>query len=268
MQNNIEDYLLGKKLYGDDFSYDDIEKWYKEEEEGYANLGSNDYKNYIYEYHELNKIHAFNQLKEVNFKSALGIGSAYGEEFLPIISQIEKISILDPSEQMKVSEINTIPVNYIKPNISGVMDFKDNSFDLVTSFGVLHHIPNVSLIISEVKRVLSSGGLFILREPIVSMGDWRKTRKGLTKNERGIPVEILKNLLNENKFDIISIKYFDFYGLPKIFKLLIKYPFNNRFFVYIDILISFIMKLNYSYSRKGFLGKLCPSSIYIVCKKI
>lgn len=42
--------------------------------------------------------------------------------------------------------------------------FKTNSFDLITSFQVLHHIENVDAIISELYRVLCHGGVLIIRE--------------------------------------------------------------------------------------------------------
>ncbi|MFC2010269.1 class I SAM-dependent methyltransferase [Chloroflexota bacterium] len=38
------------------------------------------------------------------------------------------------------------------------LDFEDNTFDCVYSFGVLHHIPNVEKALSEIKRVLNPGG--------------------------------------------------------------------------------------------------------------
>ena len=38
------------------------------------------------------------------------------------------------------------------------LDFKDNIFDLVYSWGVIHHSPNTSKAISEIHRVLKPGG--------------------------------------------------------------------------------------------------------------
>ena len=55
-----EDFFLGKRLYGDDFSDDEILSWYKEEEEGYANLGSSNTEEYKYQYTEMNKFYALN----------------------------------------------------------------------------------------------------------------------------------------------------------------------------------------------------------------
>jgi SAM-dependent methyltransferase len=39
--------------------------------------------------------------------------------------------------------------------------FKDSEFDVVYSYGVVHHIPNVLGVLSEVKRVLRPGGSFL-----------------------------------------------------------------------------------------------------------
>ena len=42
--------------------------------------------------------------------------------------------------------------------------FKTNSFDLITSFQVLHHIETIDVILSELYRVLCYGGVLIIRE--------------------------------------------------------------------------------------------------------
>ena len=41
------------------------------------------------------------------------------------------------------------------------LPFKDQYFDVAYSFGVIHHIPNVSLVLEEIRRVLHQGGLFM-----------------------------------------------------------------------------------------------------------
>lgn len=116
MADKIFDYLEGKKLYGDDFSQAEINEWYIDELEGYADLGAKDRGSYDYEYHELNKFHAFSLIKNRNFKKALGIGSAYGDEFMPIANNIEHITIIDPSEVFSsVKKIANTPCEYIKP---------------------------------------------------------------------------------------------------------------------------------------------------------
>ena len=46
----MDQYLSGKLLYGDDFTLEQINAWYEDEKEGYANLGANDSAKYFYEY--------------------------------------------------------------------------------------------------------------------------------------------------------------------------------------------------------------------------
>jgi ubiquinone/menaquinone biosynthesis C-methylase UbiE len=42
---------------------------------------------------------------------------------------------------------------------ASTLPFYDNYFDCVYSFGVLHHIPDVEMVLAEAKRVLKPGGL-------------------------------------------------------------------------------------------------------------
>lgn len=155
-------YLNGDKLFGDDFNISQILEWYKDEEEGYSNLGAKDKDCYTYGYHALNKSHGFDFLSSDNFQNVLGFGSAYGDEFTPILNQIQQITILEPSDVFKNTSIRGIPVKYVKPSPDGSIPFENNTFDLITCFGVLHHIPNVSKVLSELYRVLKPNGYLLV----------------------------------------------------------------------------------------------------------
>jgi SAM-dependent methyltransferase len=199
----IDEYLSGKVLYGDDFKLSKIKTWYDEESEGYANLGSKK-KNYHYGYHALNIMHGLSKLPQwVKFDNVLGFGAAYGHELTPIIDRINQITIIEPSENLQSKFLGNIIPNYCKPNIDGSLLFPDNSFDLITCFGALHHIPNVSFVLSELTRVLKPQGYLLIREPIVSMGNWRNIRIGLTKNERGIPLHLFLKIFKANNIHLI-----------------------------------------------------------------
>ena len=148
-------YFSGEKLYGDDFTIEKIQEWFADESEGYADLGAKEKGHYHYAYHQLNHRLAFRLMQKKCFHEVLGIGSAYGDEFMPIAQKIKKITILDPSDAFSDNkDIRGTPCKYIKPNPSGDMPFQDKQFDLITSLGVMHHIPNVSHVMSECYRCL------------------------------------------------------------------------------------------------------------------
>tara|TARA_R110002096_G_scaffold418286_2_gene622282 strand:+ start:807 stop:1616 length:810 start_codon:yes stop_codon:yes gene_type:complete len=268
MSENMSKYFLGKELYGDEFSLEEIEDWYEDEAEGYANLGASDKAKYKYIYDELNKWHGFKYILKKNFNEVLGVGSAYGHEFEPIINRIDKITILDPSESFSnATEILGSPCKYVKPNADGNMPFDDYQFDLITSLGVMHHIPNVSHVMSECYRCLNKGGVMLLREPIISMGDWTKPRKGLTRRERGIPINIIGRIVRDIGFDI---KHESLCFFPLVMMLSNKVgvaAYDNYIVTMADALLSRVFSWNIKYHRTKFHEKFAPTSIYYVLEK-
>ena len=70
--------------------------------------------------------------------------------------------------------------------------------------GVLHHVPTVGRVIGELARVLRPGGRMIVREPMVSMGDFRQPRPGLTARERGIPRALMRRFHQQAGLTILA----------------------------------------------------------------
>ncbi len=262
---NFEEYFSGKKLYGDDFNRKQIEAWFNDEKEGYSGLISE--APYFYEFHELNKIHGYNKIKRIKeFSKVLSFGGASGDELLPIIDRIKEVIILEPSHKLRVGKIGGKKIEYISPNASGKIDLPEGSIDLITCFAVLHHIPNISFVIQELTRILKKGGFILLREPIVSMGDWRKERKGLTLRERGIPLNIFKQIILQNGLEILSEDRVLFPTTRRIWDI------NNGFkksklVIYLDILLSKIFSWNKKYHATKAWHKIRPQSVFFVLRK-
>ncbi len=59
LDDNVQQYFSGKKLYGDDFSIEQIMEWYEDEKDAYFNLGKKSRDNYKYGYHALNYGYGF-----------------------------------------------------------------------------------------------------------------------------------------------------------------------------------------------------------------
>lgn len=264
-EENFDDYLSGKRLYGDDFSRKQIEGWFNDEKEGYSGLISE--APYFYEFHELNKVHGYNKLKNVKeFGRVLSFGGASGDELLPIINKIKEVIILEPSLKLRVEEIGGKKIEYVSPDASGKINLADESIDLITCFAVLHHIPNVSFVLKELTRVLKKGGFMIIREPIVSMGDWRKERRGLTLRERGIPLEIFKQIIIQNGLEILSEDKVLFPTTRRIWDL------NNNLkrskgVIYSDMMLSKMFSWNKRYHATKIWHKIRPQSVFFVLKK-
>ncbi len=261
----MKKYLAGELLYGDDFDDREIEQWYNEEKEAYAELQSKE--KYVYAYHESNRLNGFEHIKSEHFENVLGFGSAYGEELQPVLHKIKNITIIEPSDQLVSEKIGNIVPHYQKPEISGKLTFADSTFDLVTCFGVLHHIPNVTTVINELIRVTKPGGYLLIKEPINTMGDWTEKRHGLTKNERGIPEKYFEKIFN-GKVDIVKKTYIDTLSVYKILKKFFNLDFDSKKYTKIDRIVSKFLSWNSTYHRTGNFRKLAPAGIfYVLIKK-
>lgn len=267
MIENMSEYFSGIKLIGDDYSSTKLSEWYEDEKEGYANLGSKKRDSYQYPYHELNNLVSYRHIEDLHFKKVLGIGSAYGDEFIPISHRIDDITILDPSEHFSVvNNIFNTPCKYVKPSTCGDMPFESNTFDLIVAFGVFHHIPNVTHVISECRRVLKQGGIMLIREPIVSMGDWRRPRCGLTKNERGIPFDLFIDIA-ESEFNIRESTLCNFAPLSMLLSKIGVTPYAYKSLTKIDLMLSKLFSWNINYHATKLIDKFRPVSLALVLKK-
>jgi len=184
----------GDAPYGDRFGPEQVRAWVEREREAYSAIAPAG----PYRYHALNRRHGFRHLPLRNDSRALAFGSRDGEELRPLAACIGELTLLDSSQEV-LSDLTLFHNKVFRNTVNweGNLPFEAESFDLITCFGVLHHIPNVTHLLRELLRVMAPGGFLLLREPIVSMGDWRLPRPGLTQQERGLPLEWLDRSLAE-----------------------------------------------------------------------
>lgn len=260
----LEPYFSGRRLYGNDFSEEQIREWYEDEREGYADLGAKDAGAYEYVYHALNEQHGFRHLPDRSFSRVLGIGSAYGDEFAPIADRIDEVTILEPSESFVRDEVHGKPARWVKPVAGGTLPFADCSFDLVTCLGVLHHIPNVTHVVNEIHRCMRPDGWALVREPVVSMGDWRRPRAGLTSRERGIPLAILRDTLVGAGFRVVHEAPCVFPPVQKLWHAFGREAFNSGIGARLDAVLSRALRSNLSYHADSFMKRFRPVAVYCV----
>lgn len=264
---NIDPYLTGKRLYGDDLTGDALQQWFKDEERSYFEMSQTGSASHEYGYHALNDIHGFGWLPERRFRHLLGVGGAAGAEFHPVLDRVHRITVLEPADGFAQDSIRGVPTQYVKPVISGDLPFQNGSFDLVTCFGALHHIPNVSKVVGELARCTESGGYMLVREPIVSMGDWRQARRGLTRHERGIPVKLFRDIVQNSGFDIVREARCMFPLIPRLGRFLGRPAYSSRLLTRIDQTLSSLTRWNELYHRRRLWEKLAPVSVFFVLRR-
>lgn len=263
----MDPYFSGKQLYGNDFTQAEIDRWFADENDGYFALTKERPETYSYGYHALNIRHGFSLLPNQRFDHVLAVGAAYGNELAPIMKNCEKITILEPADGFKSTTVDGIPVTYEKPLSSGVIPFQSASFDLLLCLGVLHHIPNVGMVLNECYRVLKPGGFALLREPTISMGDWRKPRRGLTKHERGIPLNIFRELISDSNFRIIHERRCMFSLTPHLRHLFSGSVYNNAMIVALDEFMCALPIFSNVYHPRSSFQKLRATSAFFVLDK-
>jgi SAM-dependent methyltransferase len=185
--------LAGETLYGNDFDDAALRAWLADDERGYFDLhdrgeGAADVAD---DHRAMNEAHGA-LLRDRRYPVALLLGCADGSDFLGLGIEAERLIAIEPARDWWRDRIGDVPAEFRAPTVSGDIDLPDHSVDLVVCLGVLHHVANVEHVIAELARVLKPGGRMMVREPIISMGDFRAPRPGLTLHERGIPRRLMR----------------------------------------------------------------------------
>jgi len=274
LQPHLDRCLEGHDLFGDDFEPPELERWYEQEQSGYFDLvvehygGAGPTGDYAYEYEALNRIHAIDWLLKRRYSVCVALGCAAGDDVAPLAPVVDEFLAIEPAVQWWRSEIGGKPAKYVKPTVSGDIDLRAASADLATSFGVLHHIPNVSHVVREVARVLAPGGIFVVREPISWMGDWRNPRIGLTANERGLPLDWFGQSVQLAGFTIVRRHLCMTSPLViAMSRLGIAMPFKSAVLTRIDWAISEMLAFNVRYRRDSFVRKVAPGSAFWILQR-
>ena len=264
-------YFGGEVLYGDNFGPEEIAAWFADEENGYADLVGveADQPRGEYGYGALNQLHGFSHLPPgVNYGHVLGFGSNFGDELKPILASCDRITLLDSSKKFQVDAIAGVSVDYLLAQSSGNITLADQSVDLITCFGVLHHIPNVSKVLSEFHRVLKPGGFALIREPITTMGDWRKARRGLTARERGLPRAWFLEAIQTSGLRVNCAADCYFPPWIKVLNKCALPTFGHPLVVSVDAVLARLFRFNYRYHRGGVWSRFGPASLFVVAQRL
>lgn len=256
-------FLSGEWLYGDSFDDAECRAWLEAEVDGFESLSHIDSREPVDLYSELSAFYFFRQLQAEQFGRVLCLGPGWGEELSPIKHLIGRLTVIEPSSSYRA---------YIRRQFgsscqcySSLEDLVDKGsdarYDLVICFGVLHHIARVTKTLESLYRLMAVRGVMIIREPITSMGDWTKPRRGLTKNERGLPFKWLRQTAKNIGFEVAWSKAIGFAPSVRIGRSIIGDGIWNRSsFVLFDSLVSRCYPQSWlRYHRTSVVHKLAPS---------
>ena len=264
--HSLKEYYSGQKLFGDDFSLEEIREWYGLEEnacyevfdQGRKRMPNNDYLHWQHGYR-------WALAGRTNLGKVLGLGSGNGEEFRPLRRWIEHLYIVESAEGYFRNDMTT---TYAKAQVDGSLDFSAGFFDTSVNIAVLHHIPNVSHVLSEIFRVLKPGGICLVKEPITTLGAWHRPRKGgLCPCERGFPRVLLDEMLQRAGFEIIHKTFFEFPPLRHVRDRGGIDTYNSKFWTGLDRLCCKLTDWNYRYHRVNWFQKFAPSYVFLVLRK-
>ena len=263
---SVGEYYSGRKLFGNDFSLEEVHEWYGLEEnacfeiydQGKKRMPNNDYLHWSAGYRWALKGRS-------SLGKVLGLGSGNGEEFRPVRKWIEHLFIAESADGYFQNDPST---SYVKAQTDGTLLFPDNFFDTAVTIAVLHHIPNVSHVLRELFRSLKPGGICLLKEPITTLGAWHLPRKvGLAPCERGFPREWLHQEVREKGFEIIHRTYFEFPPLRHLRDRGGVDTYNSKFWTSLDQFFCKLTGWNYRYHRTRWHQKLAPSYVFFVLRK-
>ena len=157
-------------------------------------------------------------------KSALDIGCGSGRWTLYIKDKFSRIEAVDPSIAVLIAEKNTRGHSNIRVTKAGVdqLPFENNSFDVVFSLGVLHHIPDTATAMAKAVEKLKSGGYFLvyLYYALDNRGSLYKLIFNSSTIFRRV-ISIMPSFIKRILCDLIAVfVYLPFVGLAKLLKML------------------------------------------------
>ncbi len=149
-------------------------------------------------------------LKGRSFKNAIDIGGGYGRLSVLLKKYSDKVTLAEPSQQQL-----DIAKDFLAHH-SGVsamlmqaddLQFADASIDLGIMIRVMHHLPDPSTEFSEISRVLSDDGVFILE--VANYAHARNQIRYLLRGKRLPldPVDIRSEKNKKNKDEIAFVNH-------------------------------------------------------------
>lgn len=171
-------------------------------------------------------------LPDKNVHSYLDLGCGTGHMLARVCSRLQpgKVTAVDHSEGMirearKIPELSQVgSVQFVHSDLLEFLESADESFDLISCVGVLHHlkVPNIKQVLDRCKQSLSPGGHLLIAEPIDAqtlrefprwLERWNRkswaaglgySRTAEEPDEHPLPESLLPEAIREAGFKIVA----------------------------------------------------------------
>jgi SAM-dependent methyltransferase len=266
----------GTRLVGDDFDDARLALWFEQERDAFyeGDAGSGEIDPWYAYMRYVNEVLGFTAVAREPRppESMLVLGPGSGIEVVEFACRHPRcqLNFLEASSKFQQELQTRFPGSHIiLPRHTGEIDLPDASQDVVCAFSVLHHIPNVSKVLSEAARVTRPGGLLMVREPCSSMGDWRRPRSA-TPNERGISLQLMLQFAERAGLRLERVPTpILLEPINKFLKITFGFglvPFPVLYAV--DRSVSKVLALNDHYWRDSLPKKVGPSSYFYLFRRM
>lgn len=127
---------------------------------------NNPVRRYIQEWVEIPKLRRYSKLSSGGVVLEIGCGSGYGTRLIKKYFNPKEIYALDLDKRMiaLAKRDNKDKSIHFEVGDAARLPYKDNFFDAVFDFGIIHHIPNWEDCLDELKRVVKPGGELVLED--------------------------------------------------------------------------------------------------------
>lgn len=129
-------------------------------------LMNNGLRNIIQEKYELKILRKLSSTQNINRALEIGCGNGNGSKLIKKYFKPKELISIDLDKRMikRASEKNNDQSISFKVMDASDLNFSDNYFDAIFDFGIIHHIPNWKVCLTELRRVLKSNGELIMED--------------------------------------------------------------------------------------------------------
>ena len=144
----------------------------------------------------------------------LDVGSGDGTLAARLVAMGGQVTGLDPAlTALERARASHPDLEFVAPTAEGAFPFADSAFDTVTCVNVLQHVADTQSLLSEVRRVLTPGGLLAVAVPchgrvrnvLVALGSFERHYDPLAPALRFYTARSLRSLLTDFGFERVEI---------------------------------------------------------------